>query len=369
MVNLDYFYGSEGEQYRFYQIPAVLLEDDEYKKISDTAKILYGILLSRLAMSKKNNWIEEDTNRVYILYNRNDIAKKMGRSPNTISNAMNQLLEVGLIKRKRQGQGKADMLYVMNFSSREHNKKIDMPCKEEKEVSVSSDQPHSFYENREEKVYTNDIDIPSPQNKRTAYREIIKKQVDYEILRQSSYDMNIIDNMLIREIGEKQFGYVSNCESLINMLLILLHRECNQAEERLTDLERRKYCEKVNSYVQKHYLDNPSMEFLANKFGYSGNAQMLRRDFLRFYGVTPVAISKVKKLEEAKRLLVTTTYSMNEIAVILKYKSNTHFGADFKRSTGMTPVEYRKNIRAEREKQIQAENHQMNLEEYLAKTC
>ena len=59
MVNLDYFYGSEGEQYRFYQIPAVLLEDDEYKKISDTAKILYGILLSRLAMSKKNNWIEE----------------------------------------------------------------------------------------------------------------------------------------------------------------------------------------------------------------------------------------------------------------------------------------------------------------------
>lgn len=196
MVNLDYFYGSEGEQYRFYQIPAVLLEDDEYKKISDTAKILYGILLSRLAMSKKNNWIEEDTNRVYILYNRNDIAKKMGRSPNTISNAMNQLLEVGLIKRKRQGQGKADMLYVMNFSSREHNKKIDMPCKEEKEVSVSSDQPHSFYENREEKVYTNDIDIPSPQNKRTAYREIIKKQVDYEILRQSSYDMNIIDNIV-----------------------------------------------------------------------------------------------------------------------------------------------------------------------------
>ena len=78
---------------------------------------------------------------------------------------------------------------------------------------------------------------------------------------------------------------------------------------------------------------------------------------------------EVRQIEEAKRLLVTTTYSMNEIAVILKYKSNTHFGADFKRSTGMTPVEYRKNIRAEREKQIQAENHQMNLEEYLAKTC
>ena len=53
MVNLDYFYGSEGEQYRFYQIPAILLEDEEYKKISDTAKLLYGILLSGLLCLKK----------------------------------------------------------------------------------------------------------------------------------------------------------------------------------------------------------------------------------------------------------------------------------------------------------------------------
>lgn len=178
-----------------------------------------------------------------------------------------------------------------------------------------------------------------------------------------------IMSMLISEIKEKQYGYASNCESLINMLLILLHRECNQTDEKLTDLERRKYCEQVNSYVQKHYLDNPSMEFLANKFGYDGNTQMLRRDFMKFYGTTPAAISRIKKLDKAKKLLIMTTYSMNEIATMLKYKSHTHFGADFKRSTGMTPVEYRKNIRAEREKQIQAENHQMNLEEYLAKTC
>lgn len=77
-----------------------------------------------------------------------------------------------------------------------------------------------------------------------------------------------IVSMLINEINEKQFGYIHNCESLINMLLILLHRERNQTSERLTDSERRNYCEKVNSYVQKHYLESPQMEFLANKFGY-----------------------------------------------------------------------------------------------------
>lgn len=40
-----------------------------------------------------------------------------------------------------------------------------------------------------------------------------------------------IVSMLINEINEKQFGYIHNCESLINMLLILLHRERNQTSE------------------------------------------------------------------------------------------------------------------------------------------
>ena len=45
-MRLDYFYNTEGENFRFYQIPALLLEEEEYRGISDTAKILYGVLLS-----------------------------------------------------------------------------------------------------------------------------------------------------------------------------------------------------------------------------------------------------------------------------------------------------------------------------------
>ena len=52
-MRLDYFYNTEGEHFRFYQIPALLLEEEEYRGISDTAKILYGVLLSRLALSRK----------------------------------------------------------------------------------------------------------------------------------------------------------------------------------------------------------------------------------------------------------------------------------------------------------------------------
>ena len=55
MMRLDYFYNTEGENFRFYQIPALLLEEEGYRGISDTAKILYGVLLSRLALSRKKD--------------------------------------------------------------------------------------------------------------------------------------------------------------------------------------------------------------------------------------------------------------------------------------------------------------------------
>ena len=34
MMRLDYFYNKEGENFRFYQIPALLLEEEEYRGIS-----------------------------------------------------------------------------------------------------------------------------------------------------------------------------------------------------------------------------------------------------------------------------------------------------------------------------------------------
>lgn len=200
MVNLDYFYGSEGEQYRFYQIPAVLLEDDEYKKISDTAKILYGILLSRLAMSKKNNWIEEDTNRVYILYNRNDIAKLMGRGTSTISCAMNQLINVGLVKKKKQGLGKSDILYVMNFSSAEKKvirEKIKDNEKEEVEANQKSQVPVYEQEQNIEKETVPDDNVLQSSSIKDVYRGIVRKQVDYNTLQQIPYyDVSIIDSLV-----------------------------------------------------------------------------------------------------------------------------------------------------------------------------
>ncbi|WP_140397175.1 replication initiator protein A [Flavonifractor sp. An82] len=43
---LDYFYGTEAEQYTFYRIPKVLFTDPGFRRITADAKILYGLMLT-----------------------------------------------------------------------------------------------------------------------------------------------------------------------------------------------------------------------------------------------------------------------------------------------------------------------------------
>ena len=55
-LQLDYYYGNEAEQYTFYRIPKVLFTDTRFKGVSVEAKVLYGLLLDRMALSIKNSW-------------------------------------------------------------------------------------------------------------------------------------------------------------------------------------------------------------------------------------------------------------------------------------------------------------------------
>ena len=56
-LNLDYYYGTEADQYSFYRIPKTLLTDPQYKRVSIEAKVLYGLLLDRCKQSSKKGQI------------------------------------------------------------------------------------------------------------------------------------------------------------------------------------------------------------------------------------------------------------------------------------------------------------------------
>ena len=70
-LGLDYFYGSEADQFSFYRLPKILFTDARFSKLSAEAKILYGLMLDRMSLSIKNGWIDEE-NHVYIYFKLED---------------------------------------------------------------------------------------------------------------------------------------------------------------------------------------------------------------------------------------------------------------------------------------------------------
>ena len=88
--------------------PRFLLKMD----ISETAKLIYVLLLDRARLSMKNEGWEDEQGHVFIYYTIESLAEDCGKSPMTVKNALAVLEERGLIFRKRQGAGRANQIYV-----------------------------------------------------------------------------------------------------------------------------------------------------------------------------------------------------------------------------------------------------------------
>ena len=115
-MQFDYFYGDEAEQFTFYRIPKALITSQQFKKVSDSAKLLYGLMLDRMGLSIRNGWFDEQ-NRAYIFFTVNDIMEQMNCKTEKATKLVAELKGIGLIERVKQGQGKPSKIYLKKFIS------------------------------------------------------------------------------------------------------------------------------------------------------------------------------------------------------------------------------------------------------------
>ena len=80
-------------------------------EISQTAKLLYSLLLDRSTLSQKNKW-QDDEGRIYIIYPIAEIAEILDKGSTTIKGALNELDMAGLLERERGGFSAPNRLYV-----------------------------------------------------------------------------------------------------------------------------------------------------------------------------------------------------------------------------------------------------------------
>lgn len=137
-LKFDYYYGVQSEQFSFYRIPRLLIKDQHFKGLSSDAKLLYGLMLDRMALSMKNHWLDNE-NRAYIIYSISNVMEDINCSKPTCVKIMKELDSFGLIERKRKGLGKPDIIYVKNFAVLEDSQEQD---------EESSDAADTFEENK-----------------------------------------------------------------------------------------------------------------------------------------------------------------------------------------------------------------------------
>lgn len=179
---LDYFYGTEAEQYTFYRIPKVLFTDPGFRRITADAKILYGLMLDRMGLSMRNGWLDEQE-RVFIYFTLEEAMDAMCCGHNKAVSLFTELDKVGLIERKKQGQGRPTKIYVKNFIRKE-----EVKTSENRKSAL-----HPAAQPSEDRPPT----AADTMDTIRAYREILKENIEYDILRKNlGYDCDLLDEIL-----------------------------------------------------------------------------------------------------------------------------------------------------------------------------
>jgi hypothetical protein len=99
----------------FYQMPKFLFTD-EFANLSNDARVLYMLLKDRHELSIKNKWFN-DKREVFLIMTREEMEATLNLSLPTIIKAIKDLKKVNLIEEERRGQGKPNLLYLLEVKN------------------------------------------------------------------------------------------------------------------------------------------------------------------------------------------------------------------------------------------------------------
>lgn len=209
LPDLPYFYGAGAEQFAFYRIPKAFFTEPALCEISLEAKLLYGLMLDRLALSARNGWVDEE-NRVFIYYTVDSIMEDLNCGNKKAVKLLNELdSEYGLIERKRQGQGKPTRIYVKNFSTLLQNRHFQKcqndTSKSVKTTSLDMSDRHSNKTNINNTEFNKINPIYPPESddgydgldEYKQYRDYFLDQLEFDVLLANHpYDGEVLNEIL-----------------------------------------------------------------------------------------------------------------------------------------------------------------------------
>ena len=96
-------------------------------------------------------------------------------------------------------------------------------------------------------------------------------------------------------------------------------------------------------YFNEHYNTDLCIEEYARSKGMS--VSWFIRNFKQYTGTTPIQYIVAVRIANAQMLLETTNDNITEIGHIVGYENPLYFSRIFKKQKGLSPSEYRKQIK------------------------
>lgn len=146
------------------------------------------------------------------------------------------------------------------------------------------------------------------------------------------------------ELKNQKSEYQLQVKSLLNLLLISLLRDFDYSDKDNTvNSIQFKNIQHILSFIDEHFTEKLSLAELAEMAGMSPN--YFSAFFKKISGITLWDYISSKRINMAVQLIRSRDSGKNmlEIATLCGFNNTTHFNKMFKRITGMTPTEYKKN--------------------------
>ena len=299
-MQFDYFYGSEAEQFTFYRIPKILITSQFFKKVSDSAKLLYGLMLDRMSLSIRNGWLDDD-NRAYIFFTTNDVMEQMCCGTEKATKMLAELDSekgIGLIERVKQGQGRPAIIYLKKFYDLEDKDTTSQSSTSKNENQAFEESKNKTFENR--KSGLSEIESLEFRKSKCNYNNINNTDINYIYpINQDNYNIQNSDTQTKEEWIDRYTKTVDEIKKQIDYDYLINHAERDIVDEVVNIM-----AEVMTVYRPKYKIEGDFIEYNAvvNKFRQI-TAQKLEICLLAYS-------RKIQRIKNPKAYWISTLYNI-----------------------------------------------------------
>ena len=101
-TNFNYYEADNVYGALFFQFPKILMYGEQYKHLSNDAKLAYMVLKDRLEYSLRNNWVDSE-GHVYFIFTNQELMDLFNCSKGKVIKIKTELESIGLLVQKQMG--------------------------------------------------------------------------------------------------------------------------------------------------------------------------------------------------------------------------------------------------------------------------